>query len=161
MFTEDLSQVFTVTSFILAKNWNYSNGLQIMAYSYSEILFKSKAELVIYTGNMNESHKQYIEWKSWIQNNRQQVVLNSRKTKAISSDWNWITGLLTQEKQMRQLVIVITKRRKAILFRRKNNFYHDLGVHYMIYCNTGNVRGNDKYIFIHLYIKDITGGFSH
>ena len=23
---------------------------------------------------------------------------------------------------------------------------------------SGNVRGNDKYIFIHLYIKDFTGG---
>ena len=61
---------------------------------------------------------------------------------------------------MGQLALVITKRQKAILFREKKIiFYHDWGVHYMsILPIEGNVRGNDKYIFIHLYIKDFKGG---
>lgn len=57
MFTEDLSQVFTVTPFILAKKLETTQmGYKLWHIHIVKYYSRVKTELVIC--NMNESHKQ-------------------------------------------------------------------------------------------------------
>lgn len=98
MFTESLSPINSSNTIHISQKLETTpNGLQIMAYSYSEIYYsRVKTELVIYaiwmkviSNILSEKAGYKIIDNIWF--NFYELL---EKTKAISSDRNWITGLL-------------------------------------------------------------------